>query len=64
MQIFLKTIMGGTIAVDVDPSDTVKDLKAKIQDKQGVPVNQQRLVFNGKVLEDSHTLEDCSIQKD
>lgn len=63
MQIFIKTVRGNTITIDTQLSDTINDLKEKIYQKVKIKPNDQRLIYSGKQLDDSYTIQEHKIPK-
>ena len=63
MKIFVKNLTGETITLDVIPLNTIENVKTLIQNKEGIPPGQQKLLFAGRELEDNRTLADYGIQE-
>jgi len=64
MELSVKTLAGKTVTVEVEEGETIGDIKAKIQDKEGIPPKEQRLIFGGKQLDDRKTLQQYDIKED
>lgn len=64
MQLFVKTMTGKTVSIEVEEGESIEDVKAKISEKEGIPPEQQRLIFGGQQLEDAKTLEDYGVGDD
>jgi ubiquitin len=64
MQLFVKTLTGKTVSIDVEEGESIEDVKAKIAEKEGIPAEQQRLIFGGQQLQDQKTLQDYDVGDD
>lgn len=64
MQLFVKTLTGKTVSIEVEEGESIEDVKAKISEKEGIPPEQQRLIFGGQQLQDSKTLDDYDVGDD
>jgi hypothetical protein len=64
MQIFIKTLTGRTVFLNVESSHSIYNIKQKINEKEGIPIDEQRLIFSGKYLMNDRTLSYYNVQKD
>jgi len=64
MELFVKTMTGKTVSIEAEEGETIEEIKAKITEKEGIPAEQQRLIFGGQQLEDAKTLEDYGVDED
>jgi ubiquitin len=64
MQLFMKSLTGKTVTIECDANESISSVKEKIREKEGIPADQQRLIYGGKQLDDSRTLDDYNIRKD
>lgn len=64
MSLFVKTMTGKTVSIEVEEGESIEDVKAKISEKEGIPAEQQRLIFGGQQLEDCKSLEDYGVNDD
>jgi ubiquitin len=64
MQIFVKTLTGRTISLLVEEDESIRVVKEKLKDKEGVPVDEQRLIYGGHELKEDRTLKDYGIGRE